>query len=180
MLTEIRFAGIGGQGSVMAGQLFAAAAVKQGLFATQTQFYGSEIQGGPAVADVRISDKPVMFPWVMAPDILVVLHQKALDAHLQYLKPDGTLIYDPLFVLRAPENAARIVYAVRLAEMADELGKRVVANVIAVAVVARLSGLLTQDSVSAAVNERIARGKELNRKGIAAGYALTINETAEL
>lgn len=177
MLIEIRFAGIGGQGSVMAGQLFAAAAVKQGLFATQSQFYGSEIQGGPAVADVRVSDKPVMFPWVIEPDILVALHQNALDAHLQYLKPDGTLIYDPLFVPRVPEKAGRTVRAVRLAEMADKVGRRVVANVISVAVVARLSGLLSQDSVKAAVHERVARGKELNQKAVAAGYALAIDAT---
>ncbi|MBI3044972.1 MAG: 2-oxoacid:acceptor oxidoreductase family protein [Betaproteobacteria bacterium] len=178
MLIELRIAGTGGQGSVMAGQLFAAAAVKQGLFATQSQFYGSEIQGGPAVADVRISDEPVMFPWVTAPDILVALHQNALDAHLKYLKPDGTLIYDPLFVTRLPEKGGRTVHAVRLAEMADGLGRRVVANVIAVAVVARLSGLLTQDSVRAVVDERIARGKELNQKAVATGYALSIGATA--
>lgn len=78
---------------------------------------------------------------------------------------------------RVPEKAGRTVRAVRLAEMADKVGRRVVANVISVAVVARLSGLLSQDSVKAAVHERVARGKELNQKAIAAGYALAINAT---
>ncbi len=175
MLTEIRFAGIGGQGSVMAGQVLAAAAVKQGLFASQSQFYGSEIQGGPAVADVRISDEPIMFPWVIAPDILVAQHQKALDTHLQFLKPGGTLIYDPLFVTRPPENLEGIIYPVQVAEMADRLGKRVVANVIALSVVARLCGVLSQENVTQAVHDRILRGKDLNQKAVLAGYAVNIN-----
>jgi 2-oxoglutarate ferredoxin oxidoreductase subunit gamma len=180
MLIDVRFAGIGGQGAVTAGKLLAEAAVVDGrYFAVQTASYGAAVRGGPAASNVRVSDQPVMFPWVLHPDYLVALHQTALDAHLPDLKPGGTLIIDPLLVTAVPTGLDARVVAVRVLELAQQAGRKVVGNVVALAALARVSGLISREAVEAAVLAKVPRGTEpLNRRAVELGFALEIGAAA--
>jgi 2-oxoglutarate ferredoxin oxidoreductase subunit gamma len=77
-LTEIRIAGFGGQGVILAAIVVGrAAAIEEGAFATMTQSFGPEARGGACSAQVIVSDKPILYPYVTAPDMLVVMSQEA-------------------------------------------------------------------------------------------------------
>ena len=77
--TEIRIAGFGGQGVVLAGVLIGtAAAVTDGRRAVQTQSYGAAARGGGARSEVVISDDPVIYPRVTHPDIMVAMSEEAM------------------------------------------------------------------------------------------------------
>ena len=73
MRTEVRIAGFGGQGIVLAGAILGEAAILAGLEAVQTQSYGPESRGGAARSEVVISERAVDYPRVTCPDVLVVL-----------------------------------------------------------------------------------------------------------
>ena len=73
-VTEIRIAGFGGQGVILSATVIGkAASIQEGGYATMTQSFGPEARGGAASAQVILSDKPVLYPYVTRPDILVVI-----------------------------------------------------------------------------------------------------------
>ena len=78
LLTEIRIAGFGGQGVILAAAVIGkAAAIFEGGYATMTQSFGPEARGGSSSAQVILSTEPILYPYVTQPDILVVMSQEA-------------------------------------------------------------------------------------------------------
>ena len=93
--TEIRIAGFGGQGVVLSGVLLGNAAVlHDGRHAVQTQTYGAAARGGAARSDVIISEKHIVYPRVMQPDIMIAFTLEALNKYRNDLKKDALLIID--------------------------------------------------------------------------------------
>ncbi|HVA80639.1 MAG TPA: 2-oxoacid:acceptor oxidoreductase family protein [Candidatus Binataceae bacterium] len=179
MITNVRIAGVGGQGAVTAGQLLAEAAALDGLYATQSEAYTGIIRGGHAMSNVRISDEPIVFPWVMHSDYLVAMHQRALDAHLRTLSPGGVLIFDPVLVTKIPGDVDARVISVRILELAQRAGRNVVGNVVALAALARVSNLVTQRSVEMAVLRHVPKGTEdLNRRAVQLGFDVELDAAA--
>ncbi len=79
---EIRLAGEGGQGMILAGLILAeAAAIYAGKNAVQTQSYGPEARGGASKAEVVISDGEIDYPKVMDADVLLAMGQEACDKY---------------------------------------------------------------------------------------------------
>ncbi len=68
MLTEIRIAGFGGQGVILAAAVIGkAAAIFEGGYATMTQSFGPEARGGSSSAQVILSGEPILYPYVTQP-----------------------------------------------------------------------------------------------------------------
>lgn len=77
---EIRIHSRGGQGGVTAARMMAAAAVKDGKYATAAPFYGAERRGAPIVSFVRIDDSPVrLYSQITKPDMIVILDPTVMD-----------------------------------------------------------------------------------------------------
>ena len=94
-LTEIRIAGFGGQGVILAASVIGkAAAIFEGGYATMTQSFGPEARGGSSAAQVILSGEPILYPYVTQPDILVVMSQEAYTVFSPQLKPGGILIVE--------------------------------------------------------------------------------------
>ncbi len=88
---ELRLAGKGGQGMVLAGQILAtAAAVYDGKEAVQSQSYGPEARGGASKSEVIIANEPIDYPKVISADLLLVMSQEACDTYYYDLKPEGS------------------------------------------------------------------------------------------
>jgi 2-oxoglutarate ferredoxin oxidoreductase subunit gamma len=171
--SEIRIAGLGGQGVVLAGHILGKAAVKDGLQVVQTQSYGAEARGSAAKSEVILSNEKIGFPMVRKSDVLVAMNQTALDRHLTDLKEDGILILDPSMIKELPSANARIfkVEATKTAE--TEFKSRMYANIIMLGAIAKVTKLVTQDSLEKAISETFSG--EAAQKNIAAfrlGYAL--------
>jgi 2-oxoglutarate ferredoxin oxidoreductase subunit gamma len=167
---EVRLAGYGGQGIVLAGLLLGkAAALYDGKEAVFTQSYGPEARGGASSADVVIADAPVDYPLVTRPDCLVVMFQEAYERYRPDLAAGGLLVLDEDLVKPEPgEGVFRAIPATRLAE---GLGKKIVANVVMLGFFTAISGLVSREAVEAALRSTIApRHLELNLRAFAAGY----------
>ena len=168
--TEIRLAGEGGQGMILAGIILAeAAAIYDGQKAVQTQSYGPEARGGASKAEVIIGRDEIDFPEVICADALVALSQEACDKYSSNLKKDGLLIVDQDKVGRVPITSAIRTPITRLAEAAT--GRAITANVVALGVLVGLTGVVSRSAIEKAVAARAPKGTdEVNRSALAAGF----------
>jgi len=167
---EIRLAGFGGQGLILAGLILAeAAAIYDGKNAAQTQSYGPEARGGASRSEVIISDGKIDYPKVMAADVLLAMSQEACDKYAHELKKDGILIVDTAHVHHVPTTRA---YRVPITQIAEEAtGRRITANMVALGLVVGLTGIVSRTAVEAALADRAPKGtEEINAKALAAGF----------
>jgi 2-oxoglutarate ferredoxin oxidoreductase subunit gamma len=171
---EVRLTGEGGQGIVLAGVILAeAAAIYDGVNATQTQVYGPESRGGASKAEVIISDEEIDYPKALSVDLLLAFTQAAADKYGSDVKPGGIVIIDSAKVLRPPTGELRI-HALPIMETAKEtVGKAMVANIVSLGAIVGLSKIVSRDAIERAVLARVPKGtEELNRRAIQAGFAL--------
>jgi 2-oxoglutarate ferredoxin oxidoreductase subunit gamma len=166
---EIRLSGSGGQGIIMAGIILAeAAGVHDGKYVCQTQSYGPEARGGASKAEVVISDQEIDYPKAIKPDILLAMNQKSCDAYFFDLKPEGMLVVDSTFVKQLPTTKAISIPFTQIAR--SELGKEMVANIVALGALAVLTRVVSLSSMEAAVLQRVPPDTEdLNRRALEAG-----------
>jgi len=178
---EIRLSGEGGQGLVLAGKILAeAAAIYDERNATQSQSYGPEARGGASKSEVIIADGEIDYPKAEKLDLQLVLTQEALDKYWKDLRPGGWLVVDADAVPRLPEGDFRVVRVpfVRLAR--EKLGKPVVANIIALGLIVRLTQVVSEEAAEQAILARVPRGtEELNRQAYHLGLEVA-NEVARV
>jgi 2-oxoglutarate ferredoxin oxidoreductase subunit gamma len=168
---EIRLAGSGGQGLILAGLILAeAAGIHEGKHVSQTQSYGPEARGGASKSEVVLSEAEIDYPKAVKPDILLCLNQKACDAYIFDVKPGGAIIVDGGLVRYLPVSRAVAIPFTRIAR--EQVGKVAAANIVALGALAALTGVVSLKSLEAAVLARVPPGtEELNKKALAAGVA---------
>jgi 2-oxoglutarate ferredoxin oxidoreductase subunit gamma len=167
---EIRLAGTGGQGLILAGIILAeAAAIYDGKNAVQSQSYGPEARGGTSKTEVIIADDEIDYPKVTSADILLAMSQEACDKYFYELKKDGLLIVDATHVHRVPTTKAVSLAITQLA--LEATGRRITASITALGVIAELTGVVSHQALEAAVLARAPRGtQEVNRQALEAGF----------
>lgn len=166
MRTEIRIAGFGGQGVVLAGLLLGEAALRDGKFAVQTQSYGPESRGGASRSEVVISNQEIDYPKVIEADILVALSQMAFEKYRSSVKNSGTMIIDSDLV----EGEGNNLYSVPFTKMADALGKKVVANSIMLGYLLASTKVISIESMEATIRENVPQHTiDLNMKALHQG-----------
>jgi len=166
---DIRFSGSGGQGIVLAAMVLAeAAAIGDGSHVCQTQSYGPEARGGTCQAEVVLSKRPIDYPRAMKLDLLLAMNQASCDAHFSDLKPEGLLVVDAGLVDQIPTHRA---VAIPFSEIAQkEVGKRLVANMVALGAVAHLTKVVSPKAVESALMAMAPKGtEEMNRRAFQAG-----------
>jgi 2-oxoglutarate ferredoxin oxidoreductase subunit gamma len=171
-LTEIRVAGFGGQGVILSAIVLGkACSIHQGQFATMTQNFGPEARGGACSAQLILSDTPVLYPYVTQPDIMVVMSQEAYVKFAPELKEGGMLIIERDLVRVTNVSEQDRIYSVPATRIAEELGKRMVLNIVMVGFFTAVTKLLEADAVRKAVADSVpASFRELNLKAFDKGY----------
>ena len=171
--SEIRLSGSGGQGLLLAGVILAEAAILDNKIAIQTQSYGPEARGGASKAEVLISDNAIDFPKVTSPDLVLALTQVAGDKYAKSVNKNGILVIDEAVELDDNYEYGKIVRVPIISTASDKVGKIIVANIVAIGVIAGLTKLVSRENVEKAVLARVPKGTEdLNRKALTEGYLL--------
>lgn len=181
-MTDIRFAGFGGQGIILMGIALARAAalydiikdesgIERTRYATQTQSYGPSARGGHSRCDVKISDEEIHYPFIDTPDILVVLSEQAYRKYSNDLETKGIMILDSDLVRENPSCTHFRIPATKIAE--EELGTRVVANMVMLGAVQEITKIVSWDAMIRAVLEMVPKmTHELNKKALERGREL--------
>ncbi|MBI4964568.1 MAG: 2-oxoacid:acceptor oxidoreductase family protein [Desulfomonile tiedjei] len=166
---EVRLAGSGGQGIVLAGLILAeAAGVFDGREVAMVQSYGPEARGGTSKAEIIISDSPIDYPLCTQVDLLLAMNQEACDAFCWDLKPGALAVVDKDLVSHPPSSRAVALPFTSVAR--DKLKRTMMANVVALGAVAELTGLVTRRSLEKSLLNRLpASTHELNKKALGLG-----------
>jgi 2-oxoglutarate ferredoxin oxidoreductase subunit gamma len=146
--TEVRFAGFGGQGIIKSGIIVAAAAcIHAGKNAVQTQSYGPESRGGACKSEVVISEEEIDFPKVVQPDVLVVMSQHAYNEYGEDVKSGGVVIMDPDMIPHEKDLKNVKVFRVPATKIAEELGRKIVANIVMLGAFVSITNLLNESAI---------------------------------
>jgi 2-oxoglutarate ferredoxin oxidoreductase subunit gamma len=172
MRVEIRFAGFGGQGIIKSGIIIAAAGtIYGGKNAVQTQSYGPESRGGACKSEVVLSEEEIDFPKVVEPQVLVLMSQHAYNDYAEDLKAGGTMIIDPDMIPTERDLKNVKVYRVPATKIAEELGRRIVANIVMIGAFVAITSILDKDVVRESIKANIPKGTEdLNLNAFEKGY----------
>ncbi len=157
----IQIAGFGGQGVILAGMVIGkAASIHDGKFATLTQSFGPEARGSACSAQLIVSDEPILYPYLNQPDILVAMSQEAHERFATDLKPAGMVLYEQdLIHLDHPAHDARY-YGIPATRFAEELGRKLVLNMVMVGFVTAITGVATPAAVRKAIADSVPQGTE--------------------
>ena len=162
--TEFRFSGFGGQGVItMAHIVGHAASIHVGFDATMTEAYGPEKTGGFSRGDVVVSEEPIDYPAVVDPDVVVCFSQDAFERDADSVAEGGLVVVERDLVAPGPFEEERPdveVVPVPAVEIADGLGRKVVANIAMLGAVVALVGAPPADAVRSAVLETVPDGTE--------------------
>ena len=167
---EFRLSGSGGQGIITAGIILAEAGIFDGVYALQSQSYGPEARGGSSKAEVVISKEPIDYPKATVPNYLLCLTNESFN--LYGLTADQKTVVIADSSVDTSKADREIVKAPILQTAHGEL-KPLVANIVALSFLVGFTGVVSRESVVAAVMGRIPKGTEaLNQKAIDAGVRL--------
>lgn len=171
---QVRLSGSGGQGLLVAGIILAeAAAVHEGKNVVQSQSYGPEARGGASKSDVIISDGEINYPKATSIDLLLALTQKASEKYSAELIENGLLIVDSDLVTELPKGNFKLYRVPIITSAKDRVGKLITANVVALGVLTKISGVVREDSIEKAVMSKVPKGtEELNKKALHVGFTL--------
>jgi 2-oxoglutarate ferredoxin oxidoreductase subunit gamma len=172
-IKQVILCGFGGQGIVLAGTILSQAAFNDGKWVSSTDSYGAAARGGACRAEVVISERPIIFPYVIAADTLIAMYQTAYDKYIGCVKPgEGVVIYDERFV---PEEMKGLKYVGIPASRTalEELNNGMVANVIILSAAVEMTNVVSKKELKSAIEEIIPeRLRELNLKAMNIGFRL--------
>jgi 2-oxoglutarate ferredoxin oxidoreductase subunit gamma len=169
MRKEIRIAGFGGQGIVLAGAILGRAAINADMEAVQTQSYGPESRGGAARSEVVISTGQVDYPRVSEPDVMVVLSTEAMKKYADTAADKTVLLVDDDMVQMEVEGATRVPFT----KTAEDLGRKIVANIVMLGYITRRFELMPREAMEKAILGTVPKGtEELNMKAFQSGWDL--------
>jgi len=171
--TEIKVGGLGGQGVILAGMIIGrGASIYDDKHATLTQAFGPEARGSACSAQVVVSDEPVEYPYVANPDILIVMSQEACNRFGPSMDPKGSLLYESELVVpgsTVPEGVT--TYGVPSTRMAEELARRMVANIVMVGFFGAVTDLVNHEALRKSVEASVPQGtEELNLAAFDRGF----------
>ncbi|MDO4581396.1 MAG: 2-oxoacid:acceptor oxidoreductase family protein [Bacillota bacterium] len=175
MLEKITFAGFGGQGVLLMGQLLAYAAMIEDAQVSWLPSYGPEMRGGTANCSVTISDKPVASPIIDHPNSVVAMNRPSLDKFEDKLAAGGRLLINSSIIDRKALRQDVQVYYVPCNEIALELGEARVSNIVMLGAFLQISQCVSTASLIESLAHKLGKKKAhlipINEQALARGAA---------
>jgi 2-oxoglutarate ferredoxin oxidoreductase subunit gamma len=172
--TEVKLAGFGGQGIVLAGFILGKAlSLFDNKNAVLTQSYGPEARGGACSADVVMADDEIDFPEVTIPQVTVIMSQEALNTYGQNIEKKGLMLIDEDLVnISKMKNDKNIrIFSIPSTKFAEALGRKIVANIVMLGFFTAVSDVVTLDAIKKSLLDSVPKGTEqLNMSALMKGY----------
>ncbi len=153
---SLKLAGSGGDGAQTAAMLIVHAGINEGFDATHIPAYGPESRGGTSYADVHVADGEVLSPASPKPHVLIAFNMPSLVKFGPDVLPGGTIIYDSSVITDyKPVRPGVNVVGVPMSEIAKDLGKAVVKNIVALGALQAATGIFPKESFLTAVRRAL-------------------------
>ena len=161
MQSEVQFAGFGGQGIMLMGQIMAQTAMLQGYEVVWIPSYGPEMRGGTAYCTVVISDRPIGSPIIRNPKHLVAMNRPSLEKFAPTVQSGGTIFINSSIISIDAGRDDVDVIKVPIIEIAKELGNVKTANIVALAAFVSRSQVLDFEMLRKSVKDKFASKEKL-------------------
>ncbi len=170
--TEIRLAGFGGQGIILAGNILGkAASLYEQLQAVFTQSYGPEARGGACSADVIISGRAIYYPRVSLPKILVLMSEEAKSTYGRQMSDQAMVLIDEDLVQMDTVPKGCLLFKIPATRLAEKLGRKIVANIVMLGFITAVTEVVGYEAMKKALFDSIPSGtEELNLKAFEKGF----------
>jgi 2-oxoglutarate ferredoxin oxidoreductase subunit gamma len=170
--TEIRLAGFGGQGIILAGNILGkAASLYEQLQAVFTQSYGPEARGGACSADVIISGGAIYYPRVSLPKILVLMSEEAKNTYGRQMSDQALVLIDEDLVRMDTVPEGCLLFKIPATRLAEKLGRKIVANIVMLGFITAVTEVVGYEAMKKALFDSIPGGtEELNLKAFEKGF----------
>ncbi len=170
---EILLTGAGGQGLILASIVMAAAAVNDNKNVVQTQSYGPEARGGASMAGVIIDVDTIEYPKVTRPTVLLCMNQTSFNKYLPKVDSNCIIVADSTFISGSFSEDYKVQFFAITRSAKEELGREVVANMLALGALNAASGLIDREIFRESIFNLAPKGSgELNQQAFDLGYRL--------
>lgn len=173
MLKEVVFAGFGGQGVMIAGQILAHSAMEEGLNVVWLPSYGPEMRGGTANCSVVISSEPVASPIVPTPGAAVVMNNPSLEKFGAAVRSGGVIIINSSLISIDVDREDVTKIPIPANEIAMDLGSGKAANMVVLGAYVGATKAVTLDTLKDFVKRKFANKPQfvdLNLNALQEGY----------
>lgn len=173
MLEQNIFAGFGGQGVLLMGQLLAYAGMLEGKQVSWLPSYGPEMRGGTANCSVVIADAPVASPVVTAATAVIAMNRPSLEKFESLVVPGGMLFINSSIIDVKAQRRDINVYYVPCNQIAEALGNPRVANMVMLGAYVEKAKCVDAENILAALGHKLGEKKAhlipLNREALRKG-----------
>jgi oorC subunit of 2-oxoglutarate:acceptor oxidoreductase len=171
---QLRFVGVGGQGVILAGEILAAAKIKEGGYGVKASTYTSQVRGGPTKVDIILDEKEILYPYANEGEIdfMLATAQTSYNLFKDGVKDGGVIVVEPNLVTPSDEDKRRWkIYEIPIISIAkDEVGNVITQSVVALGVAVTMSECMDADVVK---NEMLSsvppKVREANEKAYELG-----------
>jgi 2-oxoglutarate ferredoxin oxidoreductase subunit gamma len=173
-MIQVRFAGLGGQGIILMGEILGEAAVLEKKYVGQASSYGSEARGSACKADVIISDSWIDYPEVTEADVLACMSQGTYETYKQKVNPStGMIFIDTQMVRPDPSSSLKHIPIPANERALKELGNRMAANMVLLGAVVKTVGLVSEEALLQSLAKRVPSSLlDLNKRALELGFGL--------
>ncbi|MBN2895770.1 MAG: 2-oxoacid:acceptor oxidoreductase family protein [Campylobacterales bacterium] len=172
--TLMRFTGVGGQGVLLAGEIFAAAKIKTGGYGLKTATYTSQVRGGPTVVDITLDDDEIYYPYANDGEIdfMLSVAQKSYDLFKDGVTKGGTIVVDPFLVKPSDEDRKNwnIIEIPIITIAKEEVGNVITQSVVALAIANTFMKPLDKETLVTTMLSKVpAKVHDVNKKAYELG-----------
>lgn len=182
MRAEIRLAGSGGQGIILAAKVLAeAASIFAGFNVVQSQIYGAAARGELSKADVIIDDGDIYTLEISLADVLLCLSQEAYDLYKKEMHENGKIIIDEFYVKNYDQLDKRVM-VFPISQMSKDLsGSEMFTNLVSVGIVTVIGGYFSIENALSAVEKNVPKNfLEMNLKAVKSGFETAKNKYPDM
>lgn len=173
--TLMRFTGVGGQGVLLAGAIFAAAKIQAGGYGLKTATYTSQVRGGATVVDITLEDNPILYPYANDGEIdfMLSVAQISYDQFKKGVKPGGVIVVEPNLVTPTEEDKKTwTIYEIPIITIAkEEVGNVITQSVLALSIANFMTGqTVDNETLRAAMLSKVpSKVHDINNKAFDLG-----------
>jgi 2-oxoglutarate ferredoxin oxidoreductase subunit gamma len=161
MQKEVMFAGFGGQGILLMGDILAHAGMEAGFEVAWIPSYGPEMRGGTAYCLVVISDKAIGSPIIRNPMNLVAMNRPSLEKFAPMVKPNGVVVINSSLISIGADRDDVDELLIPANDIAKDAGSVKAANIVALAAFVARSKMVDFDLLRECVKDKFAGREKL-------------------
>lgn len=173
--TLMRFTGVGGQGVLLAGEIFATAKIKTGGYGQKTATYTSQVRGGPTVVDIILDDEEIFYPYANEGEIdfMLSVAQKSYDLFKNGVSEGGTIVIEPNLIKPTKEDRKRwkIIEIPIITIAKEEVGNVITQSVVALAIANQIMQAIEKETLKEVMLSKVPQKVHgVNLKAYDLGY----------